>query len=353
MKTKIICTIGPKSDSAKTLSGLIRKKTDALRINLSHTPPERAIKLIEDIRALSKKIPIIIDTQGKETRMMAPFGKTAILKRREHISIIPFGSSMQSKSLWITRPEFIAAIPRGEKISIDDNRIVLKVLGRKKDPSPRLECVIVRGGEMSVPKNIRLEKKIEPKTMLTDADRLVIKKALPYGISEISLSYVSAAKDVEEVRRFIGKKNILISSKIETRRAINNLDSLIAASDTILIDRNDLGTEIGYEKIPFVQKLITKQCVKERKPIFVATHLLENMLHKDKPTRGEVNDIINLVLDGVNGLILSSETAVGKNPVKILGTLRKIVSEAEVVLAIQQKNNSTGVIERLNELNYI
>ena len=353
MKTKTICTIGPKSSSKEVLSALIRKKTDALRINLSHTPPKQAIELIARMRSISKKIPIIIDTQGKETRMMAPFGKTITLKRGENISVTPFGSPVEKKSLWITRPEFIQAIPRGKKIFIDDDRIVLKAITPTKNELPSLECKVIKGGEMNVPKNIRLEKKLEPKTMLTETDRIVIKKALPYGIAEISLSYVSTAKDVEEVRKFVGNRKIRLSSKIETRRAIDNLDSLISASDSILIDRNDLGTEIGYQKIPFVQKFITKRCQREGKPIFVATHLLENMIHKDKPTRGEVNDIINLVLDGVNGLILSSETAIGKNPVKILGALKKIVAEGELVMAMQQKNSSTDVIGRLNELKYI
>ncbi|MCR4328842.1 MAG: pyruvate kinase [Patescibacteria group bacterium] len=350
---QIICTIGPTSQSEKIMRGLIRAGADALRINLSHTPFPLAIQLLARMRAISKKIPIIIDTQGKETRIMAPDGKPLILKKNERISIVPFGIRVKEKSLWITRLEILELIPKKSKIFLDDNQIVLSPDTKRDTRKGIRSYIVTTGGTISVPKNIRLEKKMEPKSMLTDMDRATIKKSLSYGISEVSLSYVNDAQDVQEARTFIGKKKIRVTSKIETEKALRNLEELIKASDAIFIDRNDLGTEIGYEKIPLIQKFITQRCASAGMEIFVATHILESMIKKNKPTRGEANDIINLVLDGVDGLVLSSETAIGENPVLIVKTLKKLIQQGEFILHHKEKAPLADVIGRLQDLNYL
>lgn len=353
LRTKIICTIGPTSQDPRVLRGLIKGGASALRINLSHTSTSEAVTIFKNIRKISKDFPIIVDTQGKETRIFSPTKQ--LLRRGEKVGVIVEGQKIRSlsglKNLFITRSEVLSSFSPGDMVYVDDNSIQLKFL-KSESGSQMFVFSVVKGGLISSPKNIRVKKVFKPKSLLTERDKQVIKDMKKYGVEEVSLSYVSDYKDVVEARTIIGSKAKL-SSKVETLEAVKNLDGLIKFSDSILIDRNDLGTEVGYEKVPLIQKFITKRCLNAGKPIFVATHLLETMTTREKPTRGEVNDIINLVLDGVSGLVLSSETAIGKNPVKILLTLKKLIRQGEFILNKQKNDSVANVIERLEELKYI
>jgi pyruvate kinase len=345
-KTKIICTIGPTSQSINVLRALIRGGVDALRINLSHTPYDRTIEIMKSIRKISKNIPLIIDSQGKEVRVGA-IGEVQLIKNQK-IRLYPQSEKNNRQGfLYITRPE-IFKNSVNEVISIDDHDIRLKISKLLSDGS--IECVVLKGGKVSSPKTTHLTTKYVPKEMLTERDKKIMKQAGKFGITELALSYINNLADIKDAKKHIGKK-IKITSKIETLEAVKNIDSLIKFSDNISIDRKDLGTEIGYEKIPIVQKFIIKKCLRSKKPIFVATNILDTMIHNNKPSRGEVNDIISMVLDGATGLILSSETSIGKNPVKIFKTLKKIVKEAEFIL--NKKQDTDSVIERLEELNYV
>lgn len=344
LRTKIICTIGPTSKSPDVLRNLIAHGASALRINLSHTPLSEATLIAQNIRRISKTIPLILDTQGKETRFYST-GKEINLSKGEQFELV--------KPLAITRPEVLLSLKPNDSIYINDNGIHLKFLGRDKKTGV-VRFKVLTAGTIGVPKNIRFAKKVNIDRLLTDEDHAAIHIGKKLGVTEVSLSYVENAKDVAEARQAVGPKTKL-SSKIETETAVKNLDELIRASDSIMIDRNDLGTEIGYERIPLIQKFITQKCLAAKRPIFVATHLLETMIPgKAKPTRGEVNDIVNLVLDGVNGLILSSETAVGENPVHILDTMKKLVTEAELVSRKDKWGRDLGgIVKQLEKLHYI
>lgn len=352
LHTKIICTIGPTSKSPTVLRNLIAHGADALRINLSHTELPEAITIAQNIRRISKTIPLILDTQGKETRVYAIGQKEVDLVKGQRVNVTSDPDTKLANALGITRYEALAKLKYNDSMYINDDSIELKFL-RQGPETGSSTFVVAVGGTVGVPKNIRLTKKTKLPSLLTERDRAAIQAGKKFGVTEVSLSYIENARDIAEARSSVGPK-IKLSSKIESGEAIKNLDELIRASDSIMIDRNDLGTEIGYERIPLIQKFITQKCLAAKKPIFVATHLLETMITKAKPTRGEVNDIVNLVLDGVSGLILSSETAVGENPVRILDTMRKLVTEAELV---SRKNNwkqdLQSIVKQLERLHYI
>ncbi len=351
LRTKILCTIGPSSRSERVLRGLIREGIDGLRINLSHTNLEESLAIIKTVRKISRTIPIIIDSQGKETRLRG-LEKPTVLAVRKQVRIIPEdAASEQHAGLAISRTEVFKVLREGDSIFVDDNSIHLRIEKIHRSPLV-IDCVVLKAGTLGAPKNIRIARAIELKDPLTPRDKEVVKKLKPYGIHGFALSYVGSANDMKRTRKLVGGQ-LPLMAKIETPTAIKNLDEIIKASDSILIDRNDLGTEIGYEKIPLVQKFVIAKSKAIGKPIFVATHLLETMIAKEKPTRGEVNDVINTVLDGVTGLVLSSETAVGKDPVKIVKTLKKLVAQAEFVLDRQASGNIHSVIERLKDLRYI
>lgn len=323
-KIQKICTIGPSSNSLKVIGGLIAAGADALRVNLSHTPPADAKKIIMQIRKLSKRIPIIVDTQGKETRLKASGRKMAILKNGAKVLIAhPLSPKSSSAALHISRADVLLSLKKGDSIFADDNSIKLRVL--KSEPDNLLiKCLVINGGSLGAAKNIRLENNFEPKTMLTIADKDVIDFAKKFPPYEIALSYVANASDVKGAKKMIGP-GVPITAKIETRKALKNLAAITRASDAISLDRNDLGTNVGAEAIPRIQKNMIALGRKLRKPVFVATHFLESMIRNSKPTRGEINDIYNTAKDGASGIILSSETAVGENPVHILQTLQKIL----------------------------
>lgn len=326
MKIKTIATIGPRSKSPKVILGLMRAGVDALRINLSHTPPAEAKKLITKIRSISQRIPIIVDTQGKETRIGANGQKAILLKKGAELIVAHPLSSRARKSnalLFISRADVLLSLKTGHTIFVDDNAIQLRVVKSEPD-NLALKCLVMQGGPIGAAKNIRLENHFEPKTALTIADKTVIAFAKKFPPCEVALSYVADASDVQEAREFVGRR-VPITSKVETRKSLKNLVAIARASDALSIDRNDLGTNVGAENIPRIQKHIIATCRRIRKPVFVATHFLETMVLNNKPTRGEINDIYNTALDGATGIILSSETAVGKDPVHILKTLRSIL----------------------------
>lgn len=348
LATHILCTIGPTSESKTVISGLVKAGVQGLRINLSHTPPEKALAIARTIRSVSKTVPLIIDTQGKETRVGSLAGSITI--STGDTLTITHSHTHPLPALHISRSDVFDVVRRGDRFSLDDNALEFKIMNIDREHS-HLTVVAVKGGVVAAPKNIKFKKPFEPKYPLTERDLETIKLLAPLGITEVSLSYVTDAADIKHLRAMVSK-NIQISSKIEKMAAITNLDEIIQGSDRVFIDRNDLGTEIGYEKIPLVQKFITARCIAAEKPVFVATHLLENMITKDKPTRGEVNDIINLVLDGVHGLILSSETAVGKDPVRIVKTLQTLIAQAEFILH-KTKGAVADTLARLDTLHYL
>ncbi len=337
MTTKIIATIGPASNNKKVIESMRDKGMTIARINLSHTPLEELEDLIKLIQ--QAKVKVMIDLQGAEIRLCSR--KAKFLEEDSTLEI----SKDLAEDYSLSRPEVLDNLSIGDLISVAGGTILLKVTVIQED---KIICLVIRPGLISSKKCITLHSTKYQVPIITKIDKKAISLGKELGVDYIALSFVNQAKDIRDLRKLT---TIPIISKIESKNALSDIDGIISESDGILIDRGDLGQEIAEERVPLIQKIIAHKCLSEKKPLFVATNLLESMIDNEKPTRAETNDIINTVLDGASGLVLAAETAIGKNPIKAVGMLRKLCNHAE--LAIIEESSTDAVVGRLEALNYL
>jgi pyruvate kinase len=345
-KTKIVCTIGPGSDSKDILNKMQSKGMDFARINMSHAPIENAKELIHLIRA-STNVPIIVDTQGAELRTGALKKEVVMLEENKEVIIHNRDIIGDEGNINFSRHEIINHLNSGDIILINDGKILLKV---KKRIDEGLLTTVIKDGVLAHHRPVTVDSLTYKPKILTEKDEEIIKYALENGVEYVALSFVNRKSDIDYLRKLVNNQMKIIS-KIENQSALNNIDSIIEATDIILIDRFDLGASISLEKIPLTQKLLIKKCKNLKTEVFVASHLLESMCTELKPTRAEVNDVINTLLDGADGLVLAGETALGKNPVETVSILAKLCKNAEIVVADDTMNNST--LNKLEALNYL
>lgn len=349
-RAKIISTIGPSSDSFFMIQKLIKEGSTIFRLNLSHREKDEFLKDIKTIReasaALNSFISIIADLPGPKIRI---FGlkdefeieekeKITILKQTlpEDISSLP-----TEKYLAINYSEVVDDINVGELVYIDDGLIKLKVIDKN---SNYVICETLNTGVIKPNKGINL-----PFTKLhigypTENDLLWIKLIVENDLCDyIALSFVRNTGDVERIKEIIksSKRNIGVISKIEKYEAIKNIDSIINSSDAIMVARGDLGIEAPIEEIPLIQKDIIRKCNHSGKPVITATQMLESMVKSPTPTRAEVTDVANAILDGTDAVMLSAETAVSADPAGVVVTMRRIIEKTE---------NSINYRRRLNDL---
>jgi ATP sulfurylase len=341
-KLKLICTIGPSSDKPEILKQLVAEGMDYARINLSHVRIEEARPLMDRLSAL--EIPTILDTQGKEIRIndMAP----CTLKESESAII----SDDNSTAISFSRHGIISVLIPGDKVYIDDGKIILQL--ERKDSSNQAIFKIIKGGMLKKNRVVKLDKCISF-SPLTSRDKEAIEYGLLCGINTIALSFADSKNDIIAIKKEF--PDLIIIPKIENMAGVLNVDELLHEVETVWIDRYDLGTFIGFEKVPLVQKIITKKCQALGKNVFIASQLLESMISEGAPTRAEVNDIANTVLDGAGGLVLAAETAVSIDPIKSLITLKKISQSIDIkqIDAVFTKPDSEKMLIKLQELGYI
>ena len=314
--TNLFITLGPSSLKKDFLKSLKSKYVKLLRINLSHTDINDLPKIVKYIRKYSK-IDICFDTEGAQIRTSKIRNQTRTLKKNSYVHINKNNKNRDN----------IKLIPNGiyEKLRINDtlyidfNSVQIKIIS--ENPKT-FKCKVIEGGVIGSNKSISVNRYINIPPF-TEKDMLAIELAKELNIKNIALSFTSNAKDVRTLRSYFNKK-IIITSKIESKKALSNLEEILEEADKILIDRGDLSKEIPLPLIPKKQKEII--CIANRKkvPVFVATNLLESMVTKQEPTRAEVNDIYNTLLDGANGLVLAAETAIGKYPKECIDMVIKV-----------------------------
>lgn len=335
-KTKIVCTLGPATTKVSSILKLISKGMDAVRLNFSHGNYSEHGKYIQNLRIAEarseKNIAIIQDLQGPKIRV----GKLI----KEPVKVV-----MNSQIVLTTRinddADFIPVdyehlhkdLKRGDKVYIDDGKIKIEVL---KIDDRRIYCKVLNTGEITSHKGINLPDVKLGVPSITDKDKDDILFGLKNGVDFIALSFVRSAKDIDELREFIrkhskesGKKGPYILAKVEKQEAINDIDNIIKKSDGVLIARGDLGIEIPVENVPLVQKEIIKKCKEHTKPVIVATQMLESMIKNPLPTRAEVSDVANAVLDGADAVLLSGETSIGNYPIEAVEMMNKIINAVE------------------------
>ena len=332
-KTKIIATIGPASASPETLEELIRAGVDVCRLNFSHGDYDHHEQVIKAIREINERthhhVAILVDLQGPKLRigMMADdsawleTGKTIILTTTECIGT--------STRLYINYSQLPNDVKEGEMILIDDGKIKLRVVSTNyKD---EVTAIVENGGNVSSRKGVNLPNTKISLPSLTPKDLQDLDFALKMNVDWIGLSFVRKASDIIALRQIIAKENkpIKIVAKIEKPEALDEIDFIIHETDALMVARGDLGVELPMQDVPLIQKMLVKKCIRATKPVIIATQMMESMITNSSPTRAEVNDVANSVLDGADAVMLSGETSIGKFPVRVVEYMRNVVTSIE------------------------
>jgi len=324
--TKFVCTLGPASESPEVLAKLMKAGMDVARLNFSHGSYENHAMLIRRIRAAAKKVnvPLAImqDLQGPKIRI-GKIDDTKVTKGRE---IVLTCGPKSDKKIPVQYKGLYKDVKKGSLLLVDDGLIQLKVTRkRQKD----IYCKVLNSGVIRANKGINVPNATISTSPITAKDKKDLKFGLTQDIDYVALSFVEEAKDIHDLRKLIGSKNVKIVAKIERREAVENLEEIIEASDALMVARGDLAMEIGPEKVPIVQKEMIRLCNLAGKPVITATQMLASMVNNPTPTRAEVSDIANSIYDHSDGIMLSNETAVGKYPVKAVQMFAKVATQVE------------------------
>lgn len=332
-KTKIICTLGPASSDIATIKSMIEAGMDVARLNMSHSTHESHQSLVDIVKGLREKmkkpVAIMIDTKGPEIRVgKFPDGRVFLNKGR--MFTLTTSDLLGNESIAsITYKGLPKLMKEGDPILLSDGLIELKVVSVTKYD---ILCKIIEGGELTNNKSINLPNIKLDMPYMSDTDKRDILFAIENDVEYIAISFVRSAADVELVRDFIKKnngKNIKLISKIENEQGVDNIDEIIKASDGIMIARGDLGVEVDFKRLPTIQKNLINKCAIYGKISITATQMLESMISSFRPTRAEISDVANAVLDGSSCVMLSGETAVGGFVAKTTKTMCEIIRECE------------------------
>ncbi len=331
-KTKIICTIGPATSSYDMLEKMYAAGMNVIRLNMSHGDHASHAAVIKSIKTLNKKvkypIPILLDTQGPEIRT-GDLRDDLDLKDGAHITISVRGEhDVEQSSMHIDYDDLLNTVEIGDRITVDNGLINLKVLEKKERT---MQCEVVDGGVLKSKRHVNLPGIRVNLPAITKKDERDILFGSEQEVDFIALSFVRTAEDVMELKKMLGKKadKIKIIAKIEDQEGVENLSSIIDVADGIMVARGDLGVEINVEELPNVQRRIVKMCAEQGKRVIVATHLLESMIENPIPTRAEVTDVANAIYEEVDAIMLSGETTVGKYPLRCIEYLDKIARASE------------------------
>ncbi|MDR1572434.1 MAG: pyruvate kinase [Clostridiales Family XIII bacterium] len=335
-RTKLICTIGPASDSPEMLGKLMKTGMNAARINFSHgTFPEHKAKmdLIKKLRGeLGLPIAIMLDTKGPEIRTGSFEGGAAELVSGQSFTIFTDEIVGDSRQCSTSYAELVNDVSVGDRILIDDGLIGLGVQSVEAD---RVVCTVRNGGQVKDRKSINVPGVKVRLPAMSDSDRDDIEFGIREGVDFIAASFIRKAADVLEIRSFLdalGGQRIKIISKIENKEGVENIGEIIAASDGVMVARGDLGVEIPPEEVPLVQKEIIRSCNNAGKFVITATQMMDSMIRNPRPTRAEVADVANAILDGTDAVMLSGETASGKYPLEAVQMMRDVARTTEVAL---------------------
>ena len=332
-KTKILATIGPASSSPEALLELIKAGVNVFRLNFSHGAHSMHQQVIDNILAINEKynihVGILADLQGPKLRIGKIENNELSIQPGDVLTFVNQECIGTKEKIYMSYELFASDVKVGEKVLVDDGKIVLEVLATNGVDEVKLKVLF--GSVLSSNKGVNLPDTIVSQPSLTDKDLEDLEYILTQPVNWVALSFVRRAKDVKDLQRRIkAKKHFAkVVAKIEKPEAISNIKEIIKASDAIMIARGDLGVEVPIEKLPGLQKMIITRCIQKAKPVIVATQMMESMITNPSPTRAEVTDVANAVIDGADAVMLSGETSVGAHPALVVEAMRKIIAEAE------------------------
>ena len=327
-KTKIVATISDRNCDIQLIKELKEAGMDVVRLNTAHQTHEDTLKVVNNVRAVSEKIALLLDTKGPEIRttgsnesIPVSFGDKIIIKGD------PAGVTSK-KCVYVNYKGFVKDVPVGSRILIDDGEIELIVIEKDKKA---LLCEATNNGVISGKKSVNIPSVHVKLPTLSEKDKGYIHFAVDHGLDFIAHSFVRNKKDAIAVQKILDEResDIKIIAKIENQDGVDNIDEILDHVYGVMIARGDLAVEIPQERIPVVQKMIINKCIARRKPVITATQMLHSMIHNPRPTRAEISDVANAVYDGTDAIMLSGETAYGDYPVESVKTMANIAMEIE------------------------
>lgn len=332
-RTKIVSTLGPASDKEETLRKMILTGMDAARVNFSHSTHDYLIPLVKRIRALGDKIgvPIAIigDLQGPRIRIGEIAEDTAVLKTGRDICLTPRQITGNKEIVSVSYPDMADDVRIGSPILIDDGNIELEVI--KIDAGKDVWCRIVKGGVLSGHRGINLPGSRVNLPSITQKDYADIDFAISQDFDFLALSFVQSAEDVRQLKDYLNqnRSDISVIAKIERQNALDDIKAITLEAQGVMVARGDLALEMSLQEVPIAQKRIIDVCRRAAIPVITATQMLESMIDMHKPTRAEVTDVANAILDGTDALMLSAETAIGRYPIETIEIMSKITVSTE------------------------
>ncbi len=353
-KTKIVCTLGPATDSEEILSAMADAGMNVARINFSHGTHEEHAKKIAMIKKVRQKkniaLPILLDTKGPEFRIKTFENGKIFLKEGNTFTFTTEDVTGNAERVAVSYAGICEDLFPGDKILLNNGLMVFEVKEVKK---PDVVCTVLIGGELSNRKSMFVPEKELHLTYLSEQDKADLLFGIEQNVDFVACSFVSKAQDILDVRNFLhehGSDDIDLIAKIENRTGVNHLQEILDVSDGIMIGRGDMGVEIPYEELPDIQKTIITACRIAGKRCITATEMLESMIKNPRPTRAEISDVANAVYDGSSAVMLSGETAAGAYPVEAVKAMAKIAMRAESKQSfIQAVDDSEFLIRGLSD----
>lgn len=333
--THIMATMADDRCTAAFVKDMANAGMDSVRINSAHVNPDSIAVMTATIRAAAPKVAILMDTKGPEIRTTAlPDGLDSItLSDGERLTLVADPhTATQPGRIAIAVAGLDKYLQLGDRMLIDDGAIELTI-AKPDDNSNGVAAIVTRGGELGSRKTVAApEVELPPLPAVSDRDRINIEAAIKCGVTMIAHSFVRSVADIKAVRSLIAGTGITLYAKIECSEAVDNLEEILAAADGLLVARGDLGTQVAVERIPVIQHRIAALCHAAGKPVIVATQMLDSMERNPYPTRAEVSDIALAVMEGIDTLLLTGETARGAHPVRCVEVMRRTIEETEAYL---------------------
>ncbi|MGJ4952219.1 pyruvate kinase [Bradyrhizobium sp. HKCCYLS20291] len=328
-RIKILATLGPASSDSAMIRKLFEAGADIFRINMSHTPHDKLREMVATIRSVEssygRPIGILVDLQGPKLRVGTFADGPVQLNNGQSFLLDSDKTPGDATRVHLPHPEILAALQPGHALLLDDGKV--RLIAEETSPTRAVTRVVI-GGKMSDRKGVSLPDTDLPVSAMTPKDRADLDAALNTGVDWIALSFVQRADDVLEAKKII-RGRAAVMSKIEKPQAIDRLNDIVDVSDALMVARGDLGVELPLERVPGLQKQMTRLARRAGKPVVVATQMLESMIQSPVPTRAEVSDVATAVYEGADAIMLSAESAAGKFPVEAVATMNRIGEEVE------------------------
>ena len=349
-RAKIVCTLGPATQTPEAIMALVRAGMDIARLNFSHGTHEDHAAVYAHVRKASdesgRAVGILVDLQGPKIRLGCFAAGPVTLVAGATFTITTEPASGDATLASTTYEALARDVHAGDSLLIDDGNVRLQIV---ETDGTRVRCTVIEGGTISDHKGINLPGVRVSAPSMSEKDIEDLRFALGLGVDMVALSFVRAAEDIRQVHAIMDEMGARrpVIAKIEKPEAVENLDAIVGAFDGLMVARGDLGVEIPLEQVPLVQKHAIRLARAATKPVIVATQMLESMITHSRPTRAEASDVANAVLDGADALMLSGETSVGAHPIEVVGTMARIIKAAEAqaltsIAGVAMRRDSCG-----------